>query len=112
MRPHAVEQRQLAGKESARDAHLVATLQTWSLWQLDQPVVLAPLEISNHLVGHLRRPVTIEHQAQHAGRPERRMPLKLNQNEGVTKKQCRCLHAGLARWRNALNAESLGSQWV
>jgi hypothetical protein len=34
------------------------------------------------------------------------MPLKLDQNEGVAREERRCLHAGLARRRYALNAES------
>ena len=53
-----------------------------------------------------RRPVTLEHETEDSRTPSCRVPLQFNPHEGVAGKQRRRLHGGLARRRDAPNAES------
>src|SRR5262249_52519406 len=71
------------------DAHGVTDAEGFAPRKLDQAVALARLDLSDHGVRHARRRRAVHHETDDAGRPAGGVPLKLDQDEGVARKQRR-----------------------
>jgi len=69
--------------------HVVARLQPGALGQLDQPVALARAEIIDNLVGNACRLDAIHDQTDDAEAPTGGVPLRLDGEETVTRKERR-----------------------
>src|SRR5262249_48848405 len=74
-----------------QDLHLT-NLERVTLGELNEAAALASLDLGDHSIGHARRLRTIEHDADHARRPARRVPLELDRDERVAGKEGRLEH--------------------
>ena len=83
----ADEQRELASEWPAAHADPVARLDRRRLRQLDQTIALAAPKLGNDRIRHTGRRQAVEHDADHARRPARGVPLQRDQHEGVTREQ-------------------------
>ena len=79
-----------SGERALQNPHLIAHVKHFAFWKPDQPVTLARSDLVDRAVGHARWLRTIEHSANHAGRPAGGVPLKLDGDEAVPGKQWRC----------------------
>ena len=81
---------EVSGERTLQNPHLLAHVKHFAFWKPDQPVTLARSDLVDRAVGHARWLRTIEHSANHAGRPAGGVPLKLDGDEAVPGKQWRC----------------------
>jgi len=86
---HAGVKSEVPGKGTAKDPHPVACAQARRLRQIDQAAPLPPLELVNDGVGHMRRPITTGHQANHVWTPARGPPTVDDSDEQIARKQRR-----------------------
>jgi hypothetical protein len=86
---HAVKHRELTGEDPASDAHPIAVMKLRRRRQLDKPAAFALSELGDHFVGHPGGLIAAHDQLDHARAPAGRMPLQLDQHEGVAGKQRR-----------------------
>ena len=89
VRPHSGLETQLPHEWAPQNPHLVAGLEPRALGELDQPVALSLAEIIYDLVGDASRPDTVHDQADDANAPARGVPLRLDGEETVTRKERR-----------------------
>jgi hypothetical protein len=72
-----------------QDPHLVARLELGALRQLDQPVALTLAEIIDNLVGNSCRLDAVHDQADDAEAPTGGVPLRLDGEESIARKEGR-----------------------
>ena len=80
---------ELPRERTVQYTHVVARLQPGALGQLDQPVALARAEIIDNLVGNACRLDAIHDQTDDAEAPTGGVPLRLDGEETVTRKERR-----------------------
>jgi hypothetical protein len=82
-------QRDLASKESSRDADATATAESRRRRQLDQAIALPTPDLSQHPVRHPSQVSTIEHKTNDARTPAGGMPLQRDRDEAIAGKESR-----------------------
>src|SRR6516225_6415374 len=80
---------ELPSERAMQDPYSVAGLEPWALGQLDQPVALALTQVIDDVIGNARRLDAVHDQTDDAEAPGGGVPLRLDGEETITRKERR-----------------------
>jgi len=89
MRPLASVESELPLQRPRQDAHLIASLKAITSRELDQSATLASSDLRDHRIRDPRRPKAVHNQADDTDAPTGRVPLRLDGEETITRKERR-----------------------